>query len=152
MKLQQSEKLRMLRVVLDTNVFISGIKSKKTPPGQILDVWRAQKFVLVTSPQLLIEIQEVLLRPIILQLLHKTPSDVTAFIQTLYQKSYVTEGNLELTLLSVDPDDNIILACAEEGMATHVVTGNKKHFPFMDYKGIKIVSPREFLSELEKDL
>lgn len=140
----------MFRAVLDTNVFISGIKSQTTPPGQIIDAWRAQQFVLVTSPQLLAEIQEVLLRPSILQLLHKTPSEVVSFIQTLNQKTYVTEGSLEITVLKDDPDDNMILACAEEGVATHLVTGNKKHFPFTDYKGIQIVSPKEFLSVLGK--
>lgn len=140
----------MLRAVLDTNVFISGIKSQTTPPGQILDSWRRRQFVLVTSPQLLAEIQEVLLRPRILQLLHKTPAEVTSFIQTLNQKTYTTEGSLEVTVLKGDPDDNMVLACAQEGMTTHLVTGNKKHFPFTDYKGIKIVSPKEFLSLLRK--
>lgn len=140
----------MLRAVLDTNVFISGVKSQTTPPGQILDAWRAQKFVLVTSPQLLAEIQEVLLRPTILQLLHKSSSEVLSFVQKLNQRTYVTHGNLQVAVLKDDPDDNIILACAEEGMATYLVTGNKKHFPFTDYKGIAIVSPREFLSLLEK--
>ena len=139
----------MLRAVLDTNVFISGIKSKDTPPGQILDAWRAQQFVLVTSPRLLAEIQDVLSRPTILHLLHKTPSEVDSFIQTLNQKTYITEGSLEVMVLKDDPDDNMILACAMEGLATHLVTGNKKHFSFADYKGIQIVSPREFLSLME---
>lgn len=140
----------MYRAVLDTNVFISGIKSQNTPPGLILDAWRAQKIVLITSPQLLAEIQEVLLRPSILHLLRKSPSEVLSFIQSLNQKTYVTEGRHKVAVLKDDPDDNMILACTEEGMATHLVTGNKKHFPFTDYKGIQIVSPREFLSLLEK--
>lgn len=139
----------MFRVVLDTNIFISGIKSQYTPPGKILDVWRARKFVLITSPQLLSEIKEVLLRPTILEMLHKTPAEVASFIQILSQKSYLVEGTLMVTILKKDPDDNMILACAEEGVATHLVTGNTKHFPFKDYKGIRVVTPREFLSFLE---
>ena len=62
----------------------------------------------------------------------------------------MTSGALTLNVLTNDPDDNMVLACAEEGIATHLVTGNKKHFPQTDYKGIKIVSPKEFLSLLRK--
>ena len=61
----------------------------------------------------------------------------------------MTSGLLSLDILKDDPDDNMVLACAAEGMATYLVTGNIKHFPFADYKGIKVVTPREFLSFLE---
>lgn len=140
----------MLRAVLDTNVFISGIKSQLTPPGRILDAWREKRFVLITSPRLLAEIQEVLLRPEILHLLKKTPKEVGSFITTLTQKAYLTEGKLEVNVLKKDADDNMVLACAEEGIATQIVTGNKKDFPFTDYKGIQILTPREFLELLDK--
>ena len=140
----------MLRAVLDTNVFISGIKSQTTPPGKVLDAWRKKRFVLITSPQLLDEIQEVLLRPEILRLLKKTPNEVDAFITILIQKAYLTEGKLEIDVLEKDPDDNMVLACAEEGIATNLVTGNTKDFPFKEYKGIQIVIPKKFLDLLEQ--
>lgn len=140
----------MLRAVLDTNVFISGIKSQTTPPGKLLDAWRKKRFVMITSPQLLNEIQEVLLRPEILRLLKKTPDEVIVFVNILIQKTYLTEGKLEIDVLKKDPDDNMVLACAEEGIATHLVTGNTKHFTFKDYKGIEIVTPKEFLDLLEQ--
>lgn len=63
----------------------------------------------------------------------------------------MTSGTLTLDLLTQDPDDNMVLACAEEGMATHLVTGNTKHFPHKEYKGIQIVTPREFLDLLLPD-
>jgi predicted nucleic acid-binding protein len=44
----------------------------------------------------------------------------------------------------------MILACAQEGLTTHLVTGNTKHFPFKKYKGIKILTPKEFLDLLKK--
>lgn len=90
------------------------------------------------------------MRPEILQLLNKTPEAVTGFIRLLTQKTYLTEGKLALALLEKDTDDNKVLACAEEGIVTHLVTGNTKDFPFKEYNGIKIVTPREFLDILEK--
>lgn len=140
----------MLRAVLDTNIFVSGIKSQKGVPSQIIDAWKKKQFTVITSPQLLLEIHEVLLRPAILTLLKKTPDEVNKFIKLLNQKTFVTEGNLEIDVLKNDPDDNMVLACAEEGLATHLVTRNTKDFPFKEYKGIRIVTPKEFLEILKQ--
>ena len=141
----------MLRAVLDTNVFISGIKSQTTAPGQILNAWMHKRLILVISPQLLSEIHEVLMRPAILDLLKKTPTEVNDFMKLLMYKTYVTEGKVELEELFIDPDDNIVLACAVEGQATYLVTGNKKHFPFETYRGVKIIKPREFIKLLREE-
>jgi len=138
----------MLRAVLDTNVFVSGLKSQNTAPGQIIDAWMKKRFILITSPQLLAEIHEVLMRPAILDLLKKTPDEVNEFIKLLLQKIFVTEGKLETDVLKNDPDDNMVLAAALEGQATCFVTGNTKHFPFAEYQGVKIVKPQEFVEIL----
>ena len=141
----------MLRAVLDTNVFVSGLKSQNTAPGQIIDVWMKKRFTVVTSPQLLAEIYEVLMRPAILGLLKKTPDEVNKFIKLLLQKTFVTEGKLETDVLKNDPDDNMVLAAALEGQATYLVTGNTKHFPFAEYQGVKILKPQEFVAILNKE-
>lgn len=138
----------MLRAVLDTNVFVSGLKDSKTPPGQILQFWKKNQFIVVTSPQLLAEIHEVLMRSPILSLLKQTPTIVSKFIKLLIQRTFVTEGKLELDVLKNDPDDNMVLATAVEGQASHLVTGNTKHFPSDEYQGVKIVTPQEFISIL----
>ena len=44
-----------------------------------------------------------------------------------------------------DPDDAVYLQTALAGQADILITGNRKHFPFEEYRGIRIVSPREFL-------
>lgn len=138
----------MIRAVLDTNVFVSGLKDSKTPPGQILQLWKSSRFTVVTSPQLLAEIHEVLMRPQILSLLKQTPAIVDEFIKFLLQRTFVTEGKLEIDVLKNDPDDNMVLATAVEGQAAYLVTGNTKHFPSEEYQGIKIVTPQEFITIL----
>lgn len=139
----------MIRAVLDTNVFVSGIKSRKNPPGQILHTWRKKQFTVVTSPQLLLEIHEVLRRPAILDLLRKTPEEVDEFVKMLIQKTFVTDGKLELDVLKDDPDDNMVLATAVEGQASYLVTGNKRHFPPEEFQGVKVVTPQEFIGILD---
>ncbi|MGI0034871.1 MAG: PIN domain-containing protein [Nitrososphaera sp.] len=49
---------------------------------------------------------------------------------------------------ALDEPDNRIFECAEEAKAHYLVAGNKKHFPFPEFKGTKIVSPAEFASSL----
>jgi len=79
-----------------------------------------------------------------------TPQENAQYIQEVKERAYMTSGVLTLTVLTNDPDDNMVLACAEEGIATHLVTGNTKDFPFKEYKGIQIITPREFLDLLQK--
>ena len=50
----------MLRVVLDTNIFVSGLLSKTGLPAKILDAWRAGQYLLITSPPIVAEIRRVL--------------------------------------------------------------------------------------------
>ena len=138
----------MYRSTIDTNVFISGGTISQSPPSQIINHWRDQQFVMVASPQLISEYQEVLNRPKIMKCTGLTFQENKQYIQEVTDRAYMTNGNLTLNILKDDPDDNMVLACAEEGLATHLVTGNTKHFPFKEYKGIKIVTPREFLDLL----
>jgi len=55
--------------------------------------------------------------------------ETAQYVQEVTDRAYMTSGSLTLNILKDDPDDNMVLACAEEGLATHLVTGNKKHFP-----------------------
>lgn len=140
----------MYRAVIDTNVFVSGGTVTASPPYQVINHWRNQDFVMVVSPQLIAEYEEVLMRPKVVKYTGLSERETKQYIKEVRARAYVTEGELEVDVLKDDPDDNMILACAEEGMATHVVTGNTRDFSFKEYKGINIVTPREFLSILEK--
>lgn len=139
----------MYRIVLDTNVFVSGATISAGAPSQIINHWRNQGFILVCSPQLLWEYEEVLSRPRVMKFTGLTPDENSRYVQEVKDRAYVTRGTLILDVLENDPDDNVVLACSEEGLATHLVTGNTKDFPFKVYKGIQIVTPRKFLGVLE---
>lgn len=140
----------MYRAVLDTNVFISGATISIGAPSQIINHWRQQDFILVISPQLVTEYEEVLNRPNVMKYTGLSLQETSQYVQEVVDRAYMSRGSLTLNVLVNDPDDNMVLACAEEGLATHLVTGNKKHFPLSEYKGIIICSPREFLNLLNK--
>ncbi len=138
------------RAVLDTNVFVSGGTISIGVPSQIINYWRNQGFVMVASPQLIAEYEEVLNRPKIMKFTGLSSEETSQYMQEVRDRAYMTRGALELNILARDPDDNMVLACAKEGMATHLVTGNSKDFPFVQYKGIQISTPKEFLTLLKK--
>ena len=140
----------MYRAVIDTNVFISGGTISSSPPSKIIDHWRNQEFVMVVSPQLITEYEEVLQRSEVMKFTGLSIQENTEYIEEVKARAYMTRGGITLDILKDDPDDNMVLGCAEEGMATHLVTGNTKHFPFEEYKSIQIVTPREFLNFLEQ--
>lgn len=140
----------MYRVVLDTNVFISGGTISTGVPAQIMNRWRSQEFTLVVSPQLLSEYEEVLNRDNVMRFTGLTVQENSQYIQEIRDRAYIASGTLTLNVLTNDPDDNMVLACAQEGMATHLVTKNVKHFPPQEYQGTKIVIPKEFLDQLNQ--
>ena len=53
-----------------------------------------------------------------------------------------------LVTSALDEPDNRIRECALEVKAHYVITGNRKHFPFAQFKGIKILTPAEFAAFL----
>ena len=139
-----------LRVVVDTNVLISGLFGiKNSPSAQILDAIRAQKIILVTSPLILEEVGDVINREKVVKLTKMSPKDRTDFIEKLIGRSDVTPGIQLSQMVSRDTKDDKFLACAVEANADYVVTGDKDLLDLENYAGINIVTPREFLKILK---
>ena len=81
------------RVVVDTNVLVSGsFGIKDSPSSQILKALRKQKIILVTSPLLLAEVSAVINRPRIVALTKMSLSERTNFIDKLIERSDITAG------------------------------------------------------------
>ena len=142
----------MLRVVLDANVFISGLLSEYGPPGRILDAWLEGRFLIFVSVQIINEIQRVLGYPRLSNRLD--PGLADQLIENLAEYCEITEPKLTLDVLVKDPSDNIYLACAVEARADSLVTGNLKHYQEAGnpYRGTTIMTPREFLDLIRTDL
>ena len=135
-----------MRVVLDANVVISGLISDSGPPGRILDAWVEGRFELVVSASILKEWERVLSYPRIRErLVPQRAQDVLRSVETL---SLVVPENIVLPNLQMDPSDTMYLACAVEGKADFLVTGNLKHFAEAQgrFRTLRILSPRDFLS------
>lgn len=138
-----------MRAVLDTNVVVSGIIKEQGPSGQILRLlFQDRKFIAVTSLDILAEIREVLRRAKIRKYHEWTDEQIDTFITFFYSQSVVTEGKLTVNLTR-DPHDDKFLACAREGSAEYLVSGDDDLLQIKVFERTQIVRPAAFLAVLQ---
>jgi len=130
-----------VKVVVDTNVFISGVFFGGTP-GRILSAWAAGRFTLVLSPAMLDEYAEVGRR---LGAQHPQRSEAyRAVLEVVLSHAELTEARELSEVVCDDPDDDIFLAAAYAAGATIIVTGDRALRRVSGWSGIDILSPRQF--------
>ncbi|MBI5559072.1 MAG: putative toxin-antitoxin system toxin component, PIN family [Deltaproteobacteria bacterium] len=143
----------MIRAVLDTNVVVSGILSPQGVPAQILRAGIDKAFTFLFSPPIFIEIRRVFHYPKIAKLLSARQiahAELEDLLASLAAFAVITPGKLVVEVVSADPDDNMFLACALEGRADYLVSGDTHLLTLKTYRHISIVTPQEFWALLEK--
>ena len=137
------------RVVVDTNVLISGLLGiKNSPSGKILKAMRNQKFILVNSPLILKEIGEVINRRRIVKITKMSVEERKSFLEELIERGEVSAGNQLSKIIGRDVKDDKILACAYEAKADYIVTGDEDLLVLKQYEGTMITTPKEFVEIL----
>lgn len=134
-----------VRVVLDANVFVSAVLYPSSNPGHILELVRQNAVRLLVSPDILAEVKAVLSYPRLRKLHRRSPKWIKKFIQELSDLAQTTPGELIIDAIKDDPSDNVYLACALEGEADFVVSGDKHLKNLKSYQGIRIIEPAMFL-------
>ena len=150
MHMPEDEAPSPLRVVLDTNVYVSGTILSRGAPFEILEAWRRQVYVLVTSEAIIAEIERALRYPHIRDRYAVTVEDVTRLAASLRTDAVVVADTDEVSGVSPDPDDDKFLACASEAQVDYIVTGDAHLLSLGRYQGIDILRPREFLERLAR--
>jgi putative PIN family toxin of toxin-antitoxin system len=130
-------------VVVDTNVIISSFLKPFSDSAKILRMVLENKLKLGIDLRILIEYEEVLKRPEFM--FDKNKIDL---IINFIRKGAVFVNPLPLGLSLPDEDDSPFLEVAISAKAKYLITGNTKHFPKELCKETKIVSPSEFLKDL----
>ncbi len=132
-----------MRVVLDTNILVSALITKGTPPDQLYQAWLRGEIELVTSAAQIEEVADVLARP---RLRRYVDSDeATQMVAAIHQRATVLTEIPEISR-SPDPKDDPILAVAVAGRVGLVVSGDKGDMLALgDVEGIPIRSAREAL-------
>ena len=137
-----------VRAVLDTNVLVSGLVSEEGAPRRILDAWLDGRYTLVISLYLVEELIHVLSYPRIAKRLRLDEEELSAILAALLSRAEVTPGRLRLPGVTRDPKDDAVVACAKEGKADYIVSGDQDLLILGEYEGIRIVTPRRFVEVL----
>jgi len=128
-----------MRVVLDTNVLMSGIFFAG-PPATILAAWADGELELLASVDILTEYRRVRDR-----LRKKSPSlDLDPVLDLVMRESRIVEQVLIPADACSDKDDLKFLACALGGNADCVVSGDRALLRASGYEGIEVMTPRHF--------
>jgi uncharacterized protein len=134
-----------VRAVIDTNVLVSGLLVAEGLPRQVLDAWLDDRFTLVTSPYQLEELTHVLAYPRVAERIRLAPAELAAILSGLMTLAVVTPGQLQRPGVTRDPKDDAIVACAEEGEADYIVSGDHNLSSLGEWRGIRALTPRQFL-------
>ena len=143
--------VRPMRAVADTNVVVSGLFGHGVP-RRILDLAHAGSVDLYTSAVLLAELEDVLGRPLFAQHLESlglTPSSLVLNYSAL--ATLVSPATIS-AVITDDPDDDAVLACALAARADAIVSGDKHLLSLGRFQGIPVVSALGLLNMLTKSL
>jgi len=129
-----------VKIILDTNVFISGIFFSG-PPAQILKAWKDRKIQIVLSTEILNEYRRVAE-----ELSEKFPSvNIESILEILTVYCELVETTGVSITVSEDPDDDMFLECAIACNGKIIVSGDKHLLKLSGYEGIDVLKPRDFV-------
>ena len=130
-----------MRVVIDTNVMVSGVLNPHGPPGRIVNALLAETITALHDDRILSEYCEVLLRPAF----GFPRQDVEALLDFIESAGEHVSAE-PLALVLPDPNDLPFLEVAASGGADALITGNLRHFkPRRGQHNVRIATPADFL-------
>lgn len=129
-----------IRVVVDTNVFISGIHWTGASE-KVLRSWMLGECKLISSVPLIDEMVRVLQA-------FKVPLDpesISWWESLVLERSFLVFPTLTVDAVRNDPDDNKFIETALEGNAHYIISKDKHLLTLKEYGAIKIITPETFL-------
>ena len=138
----------MKKIVLDTNVIVSALIGNSYPRQVVFDYVLSKKVEILLSNIVFQEYVEVLRRPKFYQYPHFiTKAEIV--LNKLDELAVRSLTNLKLSIIRDEPD-NRFLELAVSGAADYLVTGNSRDFLLRSYESVKIVSPEEFVIQMQQ--
>ena len=128
-----------MKVVLDTNIFISGIFWKGSS-NRVINNWREGKFILVTSLEAVSEIIKIL-KDFKIKL---SDEMIKEWVDLIVRNSIIVEPKEKIDAVEDDPKDNIFIETAVAGNADYIVSQDTHLLKLKEFRGIKIITPEEF--------
>lgn len=134
----------MHRVVIDTNVLVSGIIQKSGFPHAVVKSWENGNIICITSLPMIEEVTRVLNYPKIKNNYGLNADDISQTTLNLLKYSIVIDNPPAVDVVKEDSQDNKVLSTAIEGKANYIVSGDSHLLNLKGYKGIEIITPKRF--------
>ena len=135
-----------MKIVLDTNVVVSGLLNAQGNPARVLALALAGAVQACHDDRILAEYAEVLARP----RFKFEPAKVREVLAKLTADGHAIDATRVRDLHLPDADDEPFLAVALAGAADFLVTGNLADYPPEKRRGCAVVSPAAFMAAWHK--
>jgi putative PIN family toxin of toxin-antitoxin system len=135
----------MIKVVMDTNVFVSSFFGGN--PRKIIDLWKDGSIHLCLCRKIIDEYVEVLQRMGL-----QDEKEFEELLDLFARGFHVvfTAHTPTLHVIDKDPDDNKFIECAVALKAAAVISGDKAVLDIKNYMDIQILTPKDFLHQFGK--
>ena len=135
-----------MNVVVDTNVIVSGLLKPFSPSGEIMRLIADARLRVCYDARILLEYEQVLHR----EKFGFDPALVTVVLDSMKEMGLCIAGTPTQKKLP-DPDDEMFIEIASNPECGLLITGNSKHFPKKACGHVKVMTPREFVTQLMGD-
>lgn len=136
----------MIRAVIDTNLIVSYLLTQSETLSRLIGHWEQGNFAYLVSPALMNELSEVVTRP---KLRRHMRGDPATLVDLVAAEAEWTPGILTLSGVCRDPKDDSFIACAVEGNATYLVTGDADLLDMGAYQGVTMIRAVDFVNMLD---
>lgn len=137
-----------MRVVLDTNILLSALMVRGTPPDRLYEEWRHGRFHLASTERQIDELRQLVRRPFFVARLKA--SEVGRMINDI-RRLAVMCNTLTAVSRSSDPNDDYLLALCQAADADYLITGDKSHLLALErHEGTRIVSAKTLVELLNR--
>lgn len=136
-----------MRVVLDTNIFLSALLSERGPPAAIVDAWRAGRFELVSSLDQISEFKRAARYP---KLRPYLPRGAVGLVVNGLRTAEVLLKRVPAEGTAPDPGDDYLIAMAIASGAHFLVSGDRDVLSMRSIGPTRIISAQRFASMLAR--
>ena len=134
-----------MKIVIDTNVLVSALRSRRGASFKFVSVLPSDEFSIAISVPLVLEYEDALKR---LDSSAITEQDIGNFVDFLCKIGHHQEIFFLWRPFLPDPSDDHVLEVAVAAGCDAIVTYNKRDFKGIERFGLRVLDPREFLSEI----
>ena len=139
-----------IRVVVDTSVLLRYLIKPSTAIRQLIErCWVGGRVQMITAPELVAELADVLNRPSIRKLVD--PEEGQALLETIYLLAEIVPALGVIPAFSRDPKDDMFIACAVIGSARFVITADEDLLVIGEVSDVRMITPYQFLHLIETE-